>query len=259
MRTNTKYTRELKKQFGYLATWLPSTPVSLGDVGIVKRGVFTRLSNLNDFGISFEIEKDSSKSDIDHSSKGAVSISLKAAGTTPAAGSTLTEVDAGITIEFSKENAILFKANGTVSPSIKDQIKLGDTIKKLYKEGKWNIQWVVVTEVVEAESATIIISGSSKGKVELKAEAEVKLGELDIADADAKLGLSFSRDLSTSIIAKESLTPLFKASRIKEHILKKPTFTLKGVEVRNLITPAMALENDEVITFGEADYDLEEE
>ena len=131
MRTSKKYTRELRQQFGYLATWLPGTPLELGDIGILKRNTYTKISNLSNFDIDFSIEKDLTKSDIEYTSKGAVSITTKASGTAATQGSVLGKIDAGITVEFSKENAILFKANGTSSPAIEDQIKLGRQILSL--------------------------------------------------------------------------------------------------------------------------------
>ncbi|MEB2777467.1 hypothetical protein SYJ56_19285 [Algoriphagus sp. D3-2-R+10] len=259
MKTSKKYTREIKEQFGYLATWLPSTPLSLGDIGILKNNQFTKISNLSDFGIQFEIEIDKTKSDIEHSSKGAVSISTKASGTVAPQGSALAEVDAGITVEFSKENAILFKANRTTSPCIKDQIKLGKAVIELYKEGKWDKDWSVITEKVDAESATILISSSSSGKIELKAKGKVEAAKLDIADAKLGFELTFSKDLSTKIIGEESLTPLFKASKVNSSLFNPPIFRMNKIKSMDLMTPDKAKSNEELLYFGEVDYDFEYE
>ena len=259
MKTSKKYTRELKEQFGYLATWLPSTPIALGDIGVLRKNQFTKISNLSDFGIKFDIEPDETKSDIEHSSKGAVSITTKASGTVAPQGSALGEVDAGITVEFTKENAILFKANGTTSPSIKNQIALGNKIIELYKEGKWDKDWAIITEKVDSESATILISSSSNGKIELKAKGEVEAAKLDIADAELGFGLTFSKDLSTKIIAEESLTPLFKASKVKSRLFMPPIFKMNFVDSMDLVTPEKAKSNEELIYFGEADFELDDE
>ena len=259
MKTSIKYTRELKQQFGYLATWLPGTPVVLGDVGVLRKNQFTKVSNLSDFGIEFESEPDTTKSDIEHSSRGAVSIAAKASGTVAPQGSTLGEGDAGITVEFTKENAILFKANGTTSPSIKDQISLGKKIIELYKEGKWDKDWAIITEVVDSESATILTSSSSNGKIELKAKGKVEAAKLDIADAELGFELTFSKDLSTKIIADGSLTPLFKASKVKSRLFMPPVFTMTKVHPMDLMTPEKARANEECLFFGEADFEFDDE
>jgi len=259
MKTSKKYTREIKQQFGYLATWLPSTPIDLGDIGILKNNQFTKISNLSDLGIRFEIKRDETKSDIEHSSKGAVSITTKASGTVAPQGSTLGEVDAGITVEFSKENAILFKANGTTSPSISDQIALGKTIIELYKEGKWEKDWAVITEKVDAESATILIASSSNGKIEMKAKGEIKAAKLDIADAALAFEMIFSKDLSTKIICEESLTPLFKASKVHSNLFMSANFKMNNIQAMDLMTPEKAKSNDEFLYFGETDFEFDKE
>jgi len=259
MKTSKKYTRELKKQFGYLATWLPGTSVDLGDIGVLRKNEFTKISNLSDFGIKFEIESDETKSDIEHSSKGAVSITTKASGAVAPQGCSLGEVDAGITIAFSKENAIFFKANGTTSPSIKDQIALGKKIITLYKKGQWDKDWAIITEKVDSESATILISSSSNGKIELKAKGEMEAAKLDLADAELSFKLTFSKDISTKIVAKESLTPLFKASKVKSRLFLPPAFKINKVNSMDLMTPEKAKSNDELLYFGETEFEDDEE
>lgn len=255
MKTRRKYTRELKKQFGYLATWFPGTPIALGDIGVFKRNEFTKISNLSDFGISFDIEQDSTKSDMEYSSRGGVSVMTKASGTAAIEGSTLGEIDAGITVKFSKEKAIFFKANGTTSPNIKNQIKLGEEVIELFKSGRWNKDWAVVTELVNVESATVLISNSSDGKIELKAKSKVAAVSLDIADANLGLEIKFFKDLSTRIVAQESLTPLFKASKVKGRWFLPPVFRANSLQEIDLMTPEEAKKNSESIYFGEVELE----
>ena len=259
MRTSKKYTRELKKQFGYLATWLPSTPLALGDIGILRKNQFIKISNLEDLGISFEVEEDTTKADIEYNSQGSVSITAKASGTIAPKDSMLKQVDTGLTVAFSRKNSIVFKANGTTSPSIKDQIKLGNEVLQLYKEGKWSKNWVVVTELVNAESATILISSASDSKIELVAKNDVAIHQLDIADASLNLGVIFSRGLATQIVAQSNLTPLFRASKVKGRFLASPVFRTKGIAAMDLMTPAYATSDETKIYFGEADFEEDAE
>jgi hypothetical protein len=163
----------------------------------------------------------------------------------------LTNLDAGIIVEFSKEHSTLFKANNTTSPSIQDSIKLGDTILKLYKEGKWNKNWVIVTELVEAERATIIISNKSNSKIELKANANIDAPTFDIADAEFKFSTQFSSGLETKIVSAEGLTPLFKVMGMKTRIFLPPIFKTKEVIAFDLVTPETARsEYKDEIYFG---------
>lgn len=246
-----QYTDEMKKKFGYYATWNPGVPLKLGDIGTLNDNVFTRLSNLSDRGIEFEIREDLTKTPLEHSSEGSVSVTTKLSGTVAPQGSVLTNLDAGIIVEFSKENSTLFKANNTTSPSIKDAIKLEEQVLDLYRKGKWNKNWAIVTELVEAENATVIISNNSNSKIELKANANIDAPTFDIADAEFKFSTQFSKGLETKIISAEGLTPLFKVMGMKTRIFLPPIFKTKKVMAFDLVTPETAkTEYKDEIYFG---------
>jgi hypothetical protein len=237
-----QYTDEMKKNFGYYATWQPGVEIQLGHIGIFKDNAFTHISDLASMGIQFEIEADLSKVNLEYNSKGSITVATKVSGTAPPTGSVLTTADAGIIIEFSKESATLFKANNTVTPMIRDTIKLGDEILKLYLAGKWNKKWVVVTELVKAESATIIISNNSAGKIELKANANVNTANIDVADVKFDFSVQYAKGLETKIIAEDGITPLFKIMGMKTGIFIPPSFTAKGLTALDLVTPFNASE-----------------
>jgi hypothetical protein len=211
-----RYITDLYSQFHYYATWLPTSTIEVGSIGTFTGREFERLSHLRNEGIDFEIQEDTNQADLDYSSEGAVTISPKLSGKAPVSGSVLSEVDAGFTVDFSKKNAIVFRAKGVVCSSIKDQIRLGRDLKKKYDEGKWDKKWVVIKELVRAESATILISGATSSRVELKATANVGAAKLDIADASLSLNVAFEKNIGTKIVAEKGLTPLFKVRRGRE-------------------------------------------
>jgi len=245
MKTINKYTKTIKQQLGYLATWLPSTPLALGDIGILKKNKFNRIGRLEDFDID--------KEDIEHSTKGGHSITTKVAGTISPAGSSLLQADAGIIIEFLKEKAIIFKATNAIA----------QTIIELFKQGKWNKDWAVITELVHAESCSVIIANSSHAKIELKVNIKKALPHvLDIADAGLQLAPVFTKDLLTEIIAKEALTPLFKASKLKTRLFTHPAFETSnlrlnksGMTTMDLMTPETARQQPELLFMSEADFE----
>jgi len=254
MKTRKIYTREMYKQFRYLAAWLPGTPFSLGDIGILKGKEFTKIGNIEEHGINFEIEFDDTPSDLEYASKGGVSITTKLSGAIASEGSSISNIDAGISANFSQENSILFKANNTRTPSIKNQIKLGEEILELYKKGKWNTDWAVITELVESESASILISSSKEAKIDLKVTGDIGSKQLDIADAELNFQLSFSKDLSTKIIAQEGLTPLFKVSKVRNRFILPPVFRTKSLDSMDFASPEIALQKSELFYFGEPEF-----
>lgn len=248
-----QYTNEMRRKFGYYATWNPGLPLKLGDYGLMKNNIFNRISNIEKLNIKFETREDNNNVDLEHNSNGSVALTTKLSGAIPPIGSVLEILDAGIIVEFLKKKSTLFKANKTKTPSIEDVTKLGDEIIKLYKAGKWNNRWVIITELIVAESATILISNTSSGKIELKANAKIDLPNIDIADATFNFSTLFSRGLVTNIIANEGLTPLFKIMGMKTNILNPQNFEpISASDKLDLITPeSVGLINKNNIFFGE--------
>ncbi len=56
-----QYTDEMEKYFGYYATWNPGLNLALGDIGTFKDNVFTKISDLDSFGVKFEVRDDPTK------------------------------------------------------------------------------------------------------------------------------------------------------------------------------------------------------
>ena len=217
------YTDELASNFGYYATWMPGTPMKLGIIGTLEKNVFTPLSSLEHFKIQFGIMRDRNKNEFKYSSAGAVTITQKLSGEA-AKGTKLGKADAGIIIEFNKSNAVYFRAVGTSNHYIADKINLGNNILNLYKKGEWKKEWVIVTQIVDADSATILISKEKGAKLELKAKADLKPAELDIANMDFGSENAYSSSLSFKIVAKSGINPLFKVMGIKDAWFKDPAF-----------------------------------
>jgi hypothetical protein len=214
-----QYTKEMAKRFGYLAAWTPGVQMSLGDVGVLKDNLFTRVTSLKNLGISFSpTAPDNSEEDVKYASSGNVSIAFKAAGKVPSPGSALSEAEAGVTVEFNRKSAVVYEALGCTSPAIDDQVTLGDEIVSRYARGSWNKDWVVITQVVHAKSGSVLISAQSGAKIEVSASGKVTAGSFSMADASLGLSIVVQHDMQTTILAKTGMTPLFKARGIKSQL-----------------------------------------
>lgn len=256
-----QYSNEMFKKFGYLATWTPGVQLELGDVGVIKDRLFTRITTLKNLGISFQVRPDTSKEAQKHSSSGSVSITFKAAGKIPQAGSVLTEAEAGFSIEFKKSKSTVYEALGCVAPSIDDQVAIGKKILELAAQGEWNKDWAVITELVVADSATVLISNSSSSKIELTASGNVVAGTVSLADVNAGLQIAFSKDMQTVLVSQAGLTPLFKARAIKSNGPIGPFLkaeNLADFSAFDIATPKSALASEDLY-FGYVGYDITDE
>ncbi len=214
-----QYTNSLFEQYHYFANWLPDEPRDLGDIGTLDKNYFDYRGSLWTSGFdrnNFPIRQGGSFTDIKYITSRHVSETVKIRGKAALKESALGKMDAGLIVEFNKENSIYFKAKGTKISLISNQIALGDKIIRRYNDGKWKKEWVVVVEKVEADSATCLISSSDKSRIELIAKGNIPTANIDIADASAQFETALSRDLSTQIVAGKNITPLFKLKGIKE-------------------------------------------
>jgi hypothetical protein len=207
-------------KFGYMPTWLPNAPLSLGDVGTLgSDGFFHRVTSLRDLKIDFTVRRGATPLDFSHSSEQGVAMTV-GGGADADAGPT--HAKAKVTLEFSSKGAFVFQAKGCVESSIEDQAKLGRDVITRFKSGEdWDPDWVVINTVVQAKCATILVSSSTSSKVEIAASGELPAGSVALADADVGLRVLTQTGDVTNLLAQQKLTPLFRVSRIKRGLLAR--------------------------------------
>jgi hypothetical protein len=171
---------------------------------------------------------------LEHNTEGGVEFSTKLAGKISDVAEVLGDADAGIVIEFNKKNAVAFKANKTTNHQIKNLAEVEAAILKLYATGNWNKKYVVVTNIIKADSTTVFISRSAGSKIELKAEGNLSPGKIDIADVDAGLSIVGAKKMETKILGAKNIVPLYKVMGINTGFLGLGT---PGLDIREVVVP----------------------
>ena len=138
------------------------------------------------------------------------------------------EGDAGITIRFGRQNAVVFHAAGCKSDQIDNLTDVAREIEWRYGRDEWPAEQFVVTEVVHADTATIIISSGSGATIELRANADVQFANLSLANSQAGLEVSHSSKVGFSTVATDGLTPLFRACGMKRRLFGRRKFRSRG-------------------------------
>jgi hypothetical protein len=219
------YTDEVHRQLRYMAAWPPGQPLSLGAVGEVRDGVFTYRSHLNEKSVGIPYEETTEDTPDEKwvlQSKGGVSINFKTAGESGQEGAFahIGSAEAGAAVRFSREKAVLLSLRKARVRSIRDQIDLKRKLQEAYASGKLDKNLIVITEIVDAESGTVLISNSNSAATEIKAEGDFKREVVDLGNAELRLQTAYSKDMQTELIAKEGLTPFYKALRLKGRFLR---------------------------------------
>ncbi|WP_316826062.1 hypothetical protein [Pedobacter miscanthi] len=200
----------MSRKTAYRATWDPGKPLKLGQVGKLDSfGVFNVYSSLEKEGIPVETEEGST-GELDYTSSDSVTISTKLSGSVPAAGSVLTDADAGFSFDFKSDQSIVFQAGDVKTGHITNLGAIEKQILEKYKAGNWNKDWLIISELITAGSATIIISNSSNVKLELKAKAGVATGSLKLTDSSLGLTVAHEQGSTLKYISQKDLTPLYR-------------------------------------------------
>ena len=167
-----------------------------------------------------------------HMTKGAVVVRQKGQGELPEVGSTLAQVHAGVRVEFSRQHAVYFEADGATHRRISDQILLKHNIAGLYQSSLWEKNWYVVVEVIETAACTVLISGSRTAMIELEAAATVGSDSFSLAAVDAGLSIRAQREMATQIIATPGATPLLRIARFRWRYFR--VHSLEGMNISDV-------------------------
>lgn len=246
-----QYLLEMNGKYGYHATWQPNVTLKLGDIGIINRNVFRYITSLDQKGITFEIRPGEAPEDLSYTSSSGVSVTANAAAATSGAASAIPggAAKANVVVEFGETAGVVFQGMQTLPSMIKDQETLGEQIIQMYQNGQWNTDYSVITELVTAQSLTVLISNGQKAKIVLTAAGQVSPGSLKLADVSAGFSVTAFSNIDTQIIAQIKLTPLFRASWVKRKWWSgTPSFNAAGINPMQLMTPEAAK--------GEAGKDL---
>jgi hypothetical protein len=181
----------------------------------MEDGIFVPRGHLKAFNITFDTQRDPQPDDrFQHQSKAGVQLAFKASGESSNDFEHIAAGDAGISVKFSLENAILFSLHGCYESRIDDQYQLANNLLNLPKIN-FPQDYAIVTHLVSAASGTILMSSSGESRVEMRVNAGIT-GVADLARADIGLSIAHMKDLQTQIVASDGLTPLFRAARIHQ-------------------------------------------
>jgi hypothetical protein len=207
------YTKEVHNKLEKYATWLPGENVQVGDVGQLQNEVFHRLAHLKDFKIACNVVKDpNSKTTYKCMSSTTRETEVSASAKGPTAG--LGAVAGDLHISFSRKDSFYLLLTQCIGSSIDNLIKLGNEILKRVQTRDWQVDYVVVTRVVTAGSATILQASTSGSSVVLQGD-ESGNPVASLLEAGAAIKSKSDGAFSLSTVAQAKLTPLFNLGKVE--------------------------------------------
>ncbi len=131
--------------------------------------------------------------------------------------------------EITKVNFDFKKSRSIVTQGFRMGLKQLDVVDLREKlvEGitkhnlKWDYNWVIISEIWQAEGFTTLISGPRKSSSELSASSKDISSSFNIADVNLGVELTAAENMAYQAVAKQDVQPYFQIHRLTEkHQLK---------------------------------------
>lgn len=217
------YTRQMHEEYHYLACWLPSTRMALGDVGLLSQHMFKKLTTLAELGIPFTRDPDSPVADLSTSTTAYTVVS-----STARVGGVDAEPANNLSITFSRSGATLFQASGCVVERIGNLPALDAALRTGYAQGTWRLEYVVVNEVLRTGPTAVFVAKQRGATLDLRISASEPTGLLPVASTTATSVVTARSGIAADVLAPDGATPLFKAMRLRKKPLSRGTLVFRS-------------------------------
>lgn len=207
-----RYTKQLYARWRYFASWLPNSPVSLGDVGVVEGRRFRRLTSLDELGVPMTPGRPGERANYQYSSAGQVSVAVGGSGSAELGTD---GPSATVSIHFKRAGATFFQAADGVEQSLTDLPGLEAQLRRRHEAGTWRREYVVVSTVVRTGPAAIFVSEERDGGVEFRVSGGLEVGPLSVAHAASALTVVRKARVAVAVVAPDGLTPLFQLGGLR--------------------------------------------
>ena len=210
------YLQQVQKNLGYRATWEPHRPMKVGTYGKIHQGIFSAYGHIDDLNITHTVDKLKTSNQLTYKSEEKGSYTLKAKGEINPLFQNISTDEAGLLIIFKKDNSIVFKIQDITYFTLENKAEIAEKLHKLSLVNKWDASYLMITETLQSEKTSILLSKKKNSEVEIKYEND---GNIGIIDIDFFGEIIRSKGMSLQFTTSSDSTPLFKLSRLKEAVL----------------------------------------
>ena len=220
MSIRNSYQHELSQKLNYFANWLPNRPLKIGDVGPIEKRHFVYEYNLASKSPElFKTRPSDSPFDIQYYTEGSAKIEFLSDSSLPDINP-LVKSKQSIKIKFENEKSILFEAKGAIIKRVEAGNLLRQRLITLFLENEWQLDLTIVTEIVEVEIATIIITNKANAEVVLRSDNEIPVTGTDLLTVNASLAVEDKSSTELCMVGVSKVVPLFRLSRLRKKLFQ---------------------------------------
>lgn len=214
------YCKDIRRNFiQYYGNWQPTDPIRLGDIGLVNQdGIFEYVTNITELidqaGISnsiddtfLRVERMPDIGDINYKSNKGVEIAVDA----PAENEAPT-----IQVTFRKENGTLIIATNCHHERYLNKGKVAAILAQCHEKGIWKDKYVIVTSLVRAEKATVLMSTHANTAGVLDIHGDDNIEDASIAQLFARATLRDTNNFDYHVVGANDIVPFFCLAKLRD-------------------------------------------
>jgi len=249
---------EFTNAFSRLPVWLLGSPMQLGDIGVIDRRGWEKVTTLEALGIKpipRRVESDVSYS---YASGDAVQISALAHAE---AGQALAgaEAAAGMRMAFKRGGAFVVRAENCRHSQIDNMLEVDERLRSLGESGAgWRTRrWVLVSQITTAQPCIVVVAGSAGAEAVVEIQGTGGVSNLaEVVAARGSLQLTREESLDARILSVKRV-PLMWRGKVRR---KWPLSGLRDLGRDDLAaaSPEGSSDPDELVDFLAAALDIPE-
>jgi hypothetical protein len=220
------YQEEMHKNVGFFATWLPSSVLEVGDIGLLEAGRFRRVGSLTELGVSAAGVREGTPGNMSYSAW-----ADRRAAASAGASLAVPVAKGEFSIQFKRQGGYVFEAAAIRNIEIADRMALASAILGLYAGGRWQKEWLLVDALYKSDSATIIVSEDTASEIVLNASSTLPTGSLPLANPNVGLSVSSVSGKIVHVVAQSGLSPLYSCLKVQDPLFGSPSLSpVRGME-----------------------------
>jgi len=205
-RYNKKYIRMIRTDLGRFPVWPLQQKVALGDVLMFhgRKSLYSWHGNLTQWGIS--VTPTGAQTLLNEYYETEHNVSMKLG---PGVDCVVAD------FKFMKKSAVVaqsFEQVYSVLPI--EALKAAINQRFSPADKQWNTDWLIVTELWQAEAYTTLISGGNGGEAIIKSGGLIPLESFNIANPRLNLSVSSKKNMNYIALAEQAVCPFFRTHRL---------------------------------------------
>lgn len=211
--------KSVKKQTGaYWLNYPPGRKIELGDIVVREGGVWRVIGNVKDRGVEFTVNVDDSQAAFPWVTQSESGVKIEfATEVQPGQFKYVVPGEIGAKVSLEGGSKYLLSMKGARVHRINSiEDTFWKSIKSKYSVWSWDLRHRIVTEIVVADSATFLGSGSAKAEYELQGDAKLKApgAPLAVGSLSADFGLVSTAESAETFASLPGKTPLIGLHKV---------------------------------------------